>query len=61
MDFLNISSSRSSESSEDCLNVETSNNLIDVPFEEKINLFKILFSFIFSPKNVNLVELAGRL
>ena len=34
MDFLNISSSRSSESSEDCLNVETSNNLIDVPFEE---------------------------
>ena len=34
MDCLNISSSRSSDSSEGCLNVETSNNLIDVPFEE---------------------------
>ena len=34
MDFLNISSSRSSESSEDCLNVETSNNLIDVNIDE---------------------------
>ena len=34
MDCLNISSSRSNYSSEGCLNVETSNNLIDVPFEE---------------------------
>ena len=34
MDCLNISSSRSSDSSEGCLNVECSNNLFDVPFEE---------------------------
>ena len=34
MDFLNNSSSRSSEASDDCLNVETSNNLIDVNIDE---------------------------
>ena len=34
MDCLNISSSCSSDSSEGCLNVECSNNLFDVPFEE---------------------------
>ena len=34
MDCLNISSSCSSDSSEGCLNVECSNNLLDVPFEE---------------------------
>ena len=34
MDCLDISSSCSSDSSEGCLNVECSNNLFDVPFEE---------------------------
>ena len=34
MDYLNISSSCSSGSSDGCLNVETSNNLIDVPFDD---------------------------
>ena len=34
MDYLNISSSCSNVSSDGCLNVETSNNLIDVPFDD---------------------------
>lgn len=34
MDCLDISNSFSSDSSEGCLNVDCSNNLVDVPFEE---------------------------
>merc|ERR1711895_133100 len=34
MDYLNIPSSCSNVSSDGCLNVETSNNLIDVPFDD---------------------------
>ena len=34
MDYLNISSSCSNVSSDGCLNVETSNNLLDVPFDD---------------------------